>query len=70
LLKACRLHEYAQNTSVKVACTVDGTDLFKGRTHVSSGIKITDECGVHPISKQPFLVQNRECEMDDMYIKV
>jgi hypothetical protein len=52
LLKACGIYEYAQNTSVKVALTVDGADFFKGRTHVSSGIKITDERGVHPISKQ------------------
>jgi hypothetical protein len=52
LLKACGIYKYAQNTSVKVALTVDGADFFKGRTHVSSGIKITDERGVHPISKQ------------------
>jgi hypothetical protein len=54
LLKACQLHELATTASVKLAITVDGADLFKGRTHVSMGIKITDKRGVHPITKKPF----------------
>jgi hypothetical protein len=69
LLKACNIHDLAQTSSVKVALTVDGADLFKGRTHVSTGIKITDERAVHPISKQPFLVVDRE-EGEDMFVKV
>jgi hypothetical protein len=35
----------------QVALTVDGANLFKGKTHVSSGIKLTDERGVHTILK-------------------
>jgi hypothetical protein len=70
LLKACNLHDLAQTTSVKIALTVDGADLFKGRTHVSTGVKITDSRGLHPITKQPFMVLNREDEDDDAYVKV
>jgi hypothetical protein len=54
LLKACKLDELAQTTSVKIALTVDGAALIKNRTHVSTGIKITDERGVHPITGRPF----------------
>jgi len=60
LLKACQLDEIAQTSSVKIALTVDGADLFKGRTHVATGIKITDERGIHPVSKQPLSMQNEE----------
>ncbi len=60
MLKACELDELATTTSVKIALTVDGADLFKGSTHVSIGIKICDECGVHPITRQPFSVQNED----------
>jgi hypothetical protein len=70
LLKACNLYELAQVDSVKVALTVDGADLFKGRTHVSTGIKITDERGLHPITKQPFLVAAREHDDDNMFVKM
>jgi hypothetical protein len=70
LLKACNLHELAQKESVKVALSVDGADLFKGRTHVSTGIKITDERGLHPITRQPFLVAARENDDDDMFAKI
>jgi len=38
-IKACNLHDLAQTTSVKIALTVDGADLFKGRTHVSTELK-------------------------------
>jgi hypothetical protein len=54
LLKACKLHDLATTSSVKVALTVDGADLFKGRMHVSTGIKIMDERGIHPITAQLF----------------
>jgi len=70
LLRACKLHDLATTASVKVALTVDGADLFKGRTHVSTGIKITDERGIHPITGQPLLVTSRESELDDSYIRV
>jgi hypothetical protein len=60
LLKACQLDEIAQTSSVKIALTVDGADLFKGRTHGATGIKITDEHGIHPVSKQPLSMQNEE----------
>jgi hypothetical protein len=43
LLKACNLHEIATTMAVKIALAVDGADLFKGRTHVSTGVKITNE---------------------------
>jgi hypothetical protein len=56
LIKACELDDLATRTAVKVALTVDGADLFRGRTHVSTGIKVTDESGVHPIMKQPLSV--------------
>ncbi len=58
LLKACNLHHLAETPSVKLAISVDGADLFKGRTHVSSGVKIVNEKGVHPVTKQPFIVNN------------
>jgi hypothetical protein len=58
LLKACHLHDLAKEKSVKIALTVDGVDLFKERTHVSTGVKIVDERGVHPVMKQPFHVSN------------
>ena len=58
LLRACQLHDLAEKSSVKIALTVDGADLFKGRTHVSTGVKITDERGVHPITKKPLGVTN------------
>jgi hypothetical protein len=64
-LKACSLHDLATTTSVKVALTVDGADLFKGRTHVSTGIKVTDPRGIHPIKKQQFMVSSAEERDDD-----
>lgn len=54
--------------SIKVALTVDGADLFKGHTHVSTGSKITDECGVYPITGKPFMLQTAVAE--EMYVKV
>jgi hypothetical protein len=58
LLKACQLHDLAQSNSVKVSLAIDGADLFKDRTHVSAGIKITDCHGVHPVTKKPLFVQD------------
>jgi hypothetical protein len=69
-LKACGLYELAQRTSVKVALAVDGGDLFNNRSHVTTGLKITDERALHPITKQPFLNPERETEDDDMFLKV
>ncbi len=53
LLKACNLHQLATTSSVKVSFSVDGADLLHDRMHVSCGVKITDERGIHPIMKQP-----------------
>ncbi len=62
LLKAPNLHELATTTSVKIALSVDGADLFKGCTPVSTGVKITDEQAVHQVTKQPFAVCNVDSE--------
>jgi len=69
LLKACKLDELAEKESVKVALTVDGADLFKGRTHVSTGIKITDERGVHPITGKPFFLHASD-NNDERYVNI
>jgi len=69
LLKACHLHEVAETSSVTIALTVDGADLFKGRMHVSTGVKITDDRGIHPISKKPLGVINVDDDIID-YVKV
>ncbi len=42
LLKACHLDHLATTEKVKISLSIDGADLFKDRTHVSAGIKITD----------------------------
>jgi len=68
LLKASNLDTLATTTSVKIALTVDGADLFNDRTHVSTGIKITDERGIHPVTKQPLLVM--EDNADPIFVKV
>ena len=68
LLKACHLHDLAKEKSVKIALTVDGADLFKGRTHVSTGVKIVDERGVHPVMKQPFHVSNVDDHSNEFVI--
>jgi hypothetical protein len=68
LLKACKLDELAQTTSVKIALTVDGAALIKHRTHVSTGIKIMDERGVHPITGRPFILQQEDSA--EIYVKV
>jgi len=69
LLKACKLDELAEKESVKVALTVDGADLFKGRTHISTGIKITDERGVHPITGKPFFLHASD-NNDERYVNI
>jgi hypothetical protein len=67
LLKACKLEKLAETTSVKVALTVDGAALIKSRTHVSTGIKIPDEHGVHPITGKPFVMEQDDAE--NIYVK-
>ena len=64
LLKVCQLqlHDLAQVDSVRVSLSIDGADLFKDQTHVSSGIKISDCHGVHPITKKPLFVQDNDGE--------
>ena len=42
LLKSCQLHDIATRDHVKISFAIDGADLFKDRTHVLAGIKITD----------------------------
>jgi len=69
LLRACNLHSIAEESSVKIALTVDGADLFKGRTHVSTGVKITDERGIHPISRRPLGIVNVDDDSID-FIKI
>jgi len=56
LLKACQLDELAMTSRIKIYLSIDGADLFKDRTHVSVGIKITDTHGVHPVTKQPLFM--------------
>jgi hypothetical protein len=37
---------------------------------VSTGIKITDERAVHPITKQPIMVVNRDADDDCMFVNM
>ena len=67
-MKACNLDKLAETPSVKVARTVDEATLFKNCRHVSTGIKLMDERGVHPITWQPFVL--KEDGAEDMYLKV
>jgi len=60
LLKATNLHELATKESVKISFCVDGADLVRDRTHVSAGVKITDERGTHPVTKQPLLMVDED----------
>jgi len=69
LLRACNLHGIAEESSVKITLTVDGADLFKGGTHVSTGVKITDEWGIHPISRRPLGIINVDDDSID-FIKI
>ena len=68
LLKACQLHEIAGNSSVSIALAIDGADLVRDHTHVSAGVKITDICGCHPMTKQPLLQRSNEGE--ERYVTV
>jgi hypothetical protein len=68
LLKATNLHELARTESVKISMSIDGADLVRDHTHVSAGIKITDEHGIHPVTKQPLLVVNDDG--DEMFVNV
>ncbi len=62
LLKACHLHDLATKEPVKISLAIDGADLFHDRTHVSAGVKITDERGYHPVTKQPLFVRDDDGE--------
>jgi hypothetical protein len=62
LLKACELHNLAITERVKISLSIDGADLFKDRTHVSAGIKISDPRGVHPVTKQPLFIREEDGE--------
>jgi hypothetical protein len=62
LLKACQLHDLAAKEPVKISLAIDGADLFHDRSHVSAGLKITDERGVHPVTKQPLFVHDDDGE--------
>lgn len=60
LLKACDLHNRATRERVKISLAIDGADLFKDRTHVSAGVKISDPNGIHPITKQPLFIRDED----------
>jgi hypothetical protein len=64
-----QLHDIATRDSIKISLSIDGADLFKDRTHVSAGIKITDTRGVHPITKQPLFVIDEDTE-EERIIKI
>jgi hypothetical protein len=68
LLKACQLHDIAINDSVSIAFTIDGADLIRDRTHVSTGVKVTDIRGVHPTTKQPLFQRTNDDE--ERYVRV
>ncbi len=71
LLKACKLDKLAITCSIKIALAVDGAEMFSTHTHVSSGVKITDERGVHPITGKQLAVDvDKEADSDDAYAKV
>jgi len=60
LLKACKLHDRATRERVKISLSIDGADLFRDRTHVSAGVKITDPNGIHPVTKQPLFIREED----------
>lgn len=60
LLKACKLHDLATRERVKISLSIDGADLFRDRTHVSAGVKITDPNGIHPVTKQPLFIREED----------
>jgi hypothetical protein len=68
LLKACGLHELATHESIQIALAIDGADMIYDQTHVSVGVKITDTCGYHPVTKQPLL--QRTDEGDEKFVRV
>jgi hypothetical protein len=73
LLKAFKLDELAITSSIKVALAVDGAEMFSTHTHVSSGVKITDERGIHPNTGKPLTVhldEDEDADCDDAYAKV
>jgi hypothetical protein len=62
LLKACELHNLATTERVNISLSIDGADLFKDRTHVSAGIKTSDSRGVHPVTRQPLFIVDKDGE--------
>jgi hypothetical protein len=68
LLKACNLHEHATQVSVKLALSIDGANLVRDCTHVSCGIKLTDEKGYHPITNQPLFLLDEDGE--ELFVKL
>jgi hypothetical protein len=73
LLKACKLDDLAVMHSIKIAVAIDGAEMFSTRTHVSSGIKITDEQGLHPLTGKPLTIdedERKENNSDNLYAKV
>jgi hypothetical protein len=69
MLKACSLDELARRKSVKISISVDAANLLHDRTHVSTGIGITDSHGKHPLTNQPLLVVNED-DGKDKLVKV
>jgi hypothetical protein len=43
--------------------SVVAADLVRDHTHVSAGMKIKDENGFHPITKQPLFVTNERVKI-------
>jgi len=48
----------------------DGAEFTKTCTHVSVGIKMTNHCGRHPITKRPLFVQDKETGSEATYLNV
>jgi len=67
-LKACGLYELAQLDSIKKSYAIDGADMICDWMHVSAGVKITDTCGYHPITKQPLMQQTDDGE--EIFVRV
>jgi hypothetical protein len=53
ILKCFGLHDIAQNGSVELCITLDGTELCDGICHLTTGIKITDKRAVNPHDGSP-----------------
>jgi hypothetical protein len=58
LLKHFKLHDVAQRESVEFCITVDGTELCKGLSHLTAGVKITDPSAIDPRDGVPISYMN------------